>query len=459
MLWGIVLPLAGCATQDQLRQTEEQQGNAVQALKADADRSESVISDLRAEIKRTQKSVHGLEVALTEARARADAAKGQADSALSTSREFLANLLTVREEQRRQLDENGVAFAGLRRTAADLESRLQAQQRLIDQGAVAFNNAIRRLSVIEAGLQDAVRRATLLEAQAKTGQEADNGLARQLATLSKQSETLSKQSETLSKQNETLSKQVEQTRSVISSEGLLQMMRELEDVRRNSASLRGSIEELQQAQVDAATKSRNFYVDLDTRIQALKKVQTDFATQDRTSNLDLDTRIQALSKAQADFATQDKKLYLDLDTRIRALSKAQADSAQDKNSYLDLNTRIQALSKTQTDFAAQQKNLYFDLDTRIQALKKAQVDFATQDKNLYLDLDTRIQALIKAQADFAAQARAFYLDFDSRIQALKQNLPAPGPEGKVSIPAAPLPATTSISPVAPTAEAIRPVNQ
>ena len=452
MLWGIVLPLAGCATQDQLRQTEEQQGNAVQALKADADRSESVISDLRAEIKRTQKSVHGLEVALTEARARADAAKGQADSALSTSREFLANLLTVREEQRRQLDENGVAFAGLRRTAADLESRLQAQQRLIDQGAVAFNNAIRRLSVIEAGLQDAVRRATLLEAQAKTGQEADNGLARQLATLSKQSETLSKQ-------NETLSKQVEQTRSVISSEGLLQMMRELEDVRRNSASLRGSIEELQQAQVDAATKSRNFYVDLDTRIQALKKVQTDFATQDRTSNLDLDTRIQALSKAQADFATQDKKLYLDLDTRIRALSKAQADSAQDKNSYLDLNTRIQALSKTQTDFAAQQKNLYFDLDTRIQALKKAQVDFATQDKNLYLDLDTRIQALIKAQADFAAQARAFYLDFDSRIQALKQNLPAPGPEGKVSIPAAPLPATTSISPVAPTAEAIRPVNQ
>ena len=452
VLWGIVLPLAGCATQDQLRQTEEQQGNAVQALKADADRSESVISDLRAEIKRTQKSVHGLEVALTEARARADAAKGQADSALSTSREFLANLLTVREEQRRQLDENGVAFAGLRRTAADLESRLQAQQRLIDQGAVAFNNAIRRLSVIEAGLQDAVRRATLLEAQAKTGQEADNGLARQLATLSKQSETLSKQ-------NETLSKQVEQTRSVISSEGLLQMMRELEDVRRNSASLRGSIEELQQAQVDAATKSRNFYVDLDTRIQALKKVQTDFATQDRTSNLDLDTRIQALSKAQADFATQDKKLYLDLDTRIRALSKAQADSAQDKNSYLDLNTRIQALSKTQTDFAAQQKNLYFDLDTRIQALKKAQVDFATQDKNLYLDLDTRIQALIKAQADFAAQARAFYLDFDSRIQALKQNLPAPGPEGKVSIPAAPLPATTSNSPVAPTAEAIRPVNQ
>ncbi len=328
VLWGIVLPLAGCATQDQLRQTEEQQGNAVQALKADANRSESVISDLRAEIKRTQKSVHGLEVALTEARARADAAKGQADSALSTSREFLANLLTVREEQRRQLDENGVAFAGLRRTAADLESRLQAQQRLIDQGAVAFNNAIRRLSVIEAGLQDAVRRATLLEAQAKTGQEADNGLARQLATLSKQSETLSKQ-------NETLSKQVEQTRSVISSEGLLQMMRELEDVRRNSASLRGSIEELQQAQVDAATKGRNFYV----------------------------------------------------------------------------------------------------------------------------DLDTRIQALIKAQADFAAQARAFYLDFDSRIQALKQNLPAPGPEGKVSIPAAPLPATTSNSPVAPTAEAIRPVSQ
>lgn len=249
-LTGIVCAVAGCATQDQLRQTEAQQGQAVQVLRADADRSENVIAELRTEIKRTQDSVHGLEVALTDARARTDAAKVQADSALSTSREFLANLLAAREEERRQLDENGVAFADLRRKAADLESRLQAQQRLIDQGNVAFNDAIRRLMAIEAGLQEAGRGSTLLVAKAKAGQEADDGLTRQLATLRKQ---------------------VEETRSVINSEGLLQMLRDLEDVRHNSASLRGSIEELQKAQADSAAQARNYYLDLDSRVRQLKQ--------------------------------------------------------------------------------------------------------------------------------------------------------------------------------------------
>jgi chromosome segregation ATPase len=297
---GIVLAVAGCATQDQLRQTEAQQGQAVQALRAEADRSESVISELRAEIKRAQETAHGLEVALTDARARTDSAKAQADSALATSREFLANLLAAREEQRRQLDENGVAFSGLRRKTEDLESRLQAQQRLIDQGNVAFNNATRRLAVIEAGLQEAARRSTSLEVQAKAGQETDNALARQLATLGKQ---------------------VEETRAVITSEGLLQLMREQEEARRNAAALRGSIEELQKAQMDAATQIRNFYIDLDARIQALKKAQADLATLDKNSSLDLDSRIQALGKAQADLAAQVRNYYLDFDTRIQALQQ------------------------------------------------------------------------------------------------------------------------------------------
>jgi len=272
---GIVLAVAGCATQDQLRQTEAQQGQAVQALRAEANRSESVIAELRAEIKRAQETAHGLEVALTDARARTDSAKAQADSALATSREFLANLLAAREEQRRQLDENGAAFSGLRRKTEDLESRLQAQQRLIDQGNVAFNNATRRLTVIEAGLQEAARRSTSLEAQAKAGQDADNALARQLATLSKQ---------------------LEETRAVISSEGLLDLMREQEEGRRNSAALRGSIEELQKAQMDSATQAKNFYLDLDARIQALSKAQVDFAAQAKNYYLDFDTRIQTLKQ-------------------------------------------------------------------------------------------------------------------------------------------------------------------
>ncbi|HKB83523.1 MAG TPA: YbgF trimerization domain-containing protein [Burkholderiales bacterium] len=250
ILAGIVLTVAGCATQDELRQTEAQQGEAVQTLRAEANRNASVISDLRGQIKRTQESVHALEADLTEARVRADAAKAQADSALMTSREFLANLLAARDEQRRQLDESGITFADLRRKAADLESRLQAQQRLIDQGNVAFKDAIRRLIAVEAGLQEAGRRSGTLEAKANTGRESDVALSQQLAALRGQ---------------------VEETRSVISSEGLLQLMREMEDMRRSSASLRGLIDELQQAQANSTEQARHYYLDLDSRVRKLKQ--------------------------------------------------------------------------------------------------------------------------------------------------------------------------------------------
>ncbi len=51
----------------------------------------------------------------------------------------------------------------------------------------------------------------------------------------------------------------------------MQMMRELEGVRRNSASLRGTIEELQKAQADSAAQARNYYLDLDSRVRQLKQ--------------------------------------------------------------------------------------------------------------------------------------------------------------------------------------------
>jgi len=247
---GILLTLASCATQDQLRQNEAQQGYAVQALRADANRSESGLSDLRAEIRRTQDTVHELEVTLTDARAQTDAAKVQDDNALATSREFLANLIAAREEQRRQLEQNGVVFADLRRKLADLETRLQAQQRVLEQNASVLSDGSRRLYAIEAGLQEAGRRSTLLETQAKTAQETGDGLTRQLAGMRKE---------------------VEDTRAAMGSESLLQMMRELEDMRRNSASLRGSIDELRKAQADSAAQSKNYYLDLDSRVRQLKQ--------------------------------------------------------------------------------------------------------------------------------------------------------------------------------------------
>ncbi|HVY06444.1 MAG TPA: YbgF trimerization domain-containing protein [Burkholderiales bacterium] len=245
-----ILAMAGCATQDQLRQTEQQQGQVVQALRADAGRSESSIADLRSELRRTQQSVQSLEVSLAEARTRADAARTQADTALATSREFLDSLLAAREEQRRQLDESGRSFAELRRRTAELDQKLQAQQRLVDQSIVVYDDVVRRLIVVENGLQEEARRTTGLEARAKTGQETDDATTRQLVVLRKQ---------------------VEDTRSAISSEGLLQLMRGLEDVRRNSASLRGSIDELQKSQSDIATQIRNYYVDLDARLRLLKQ--------------------------------------------------------------------------------------------------------------------------------------------------------------------------------------------
>lgn len=276
-----VFAVGGCATQDQLRQTEAQsaeQNRAVQALRAGADRNQALIGELRGEIRRTQESVRRLEAALADSRARADAARVQADNAraqagnarvqadnaraqadnarvqadnaTAISRDFLTNLIAAREEQHRQLGENGAAFADLARRLADLESRLRAQQRLLEQGGAASSETSRRLAVVEAALAEAGRKSAALEAGARTGREADDSLTRQLATLRAK---------------------VEETRSVISSEGLLQMMRELEGVRRAAASLRGSVEELQQAQNDASARSRNYYLDLDTRIRVLQQ--------------------------------------------------------------------------------------------------------------------------------------------------------------------------------------------
>lgn len=351
---GVACVLAGCATQDELRRTEAQQGEAVQVLRAGVNRSESeigavrsnldrndraivelragmegnvrAIAEARAENRRLQQSVQGFEIALTDARARADAAKAQADNALATARDFLTNLLASREEQRRQLDANGVAFAELRRKSAELDSQLQLQQKLIDQRTAASTDAVRRLTAVETGLQEAGNRATVLETRAKSGQETDNGLTRQIATLGKQ---------------------LEETRAAISSEGLLQIRRELEDGRRSSASLQGMIDELQKAQTDSVERSKKLYVDLDFRIQAMQKALSEFNVQDKANRLDLDSRIQELTKAQAESA------------------------ALDKNAYIYLDTRIQALKKAQEDFAAQARNFHADLDARIRALRQS----------------------------------------------------------------------------------------
>src|SRR6185295_3758601 len=91
----VVLALAGCATPDQLRQTEAQtaeQGYAVKSLRAGQDASAGQIKELRSELSQTQQSVHVLEASVVETQARAEAAQ-------STSKELLASLVAAREEQ------------------------------------------------------------------------------------------------------------------------------------------------------------------------------------------------------------------------------------------------------------------------------------------------------------------------------------------------------------------------
>ena len=237
---------AGCVTQDQFRQTEVQsveQKQAVQSLRADAGRSESSISDLRSELKRTQSGLHDLEVALADLRSRTDANQ-------AATRDFLSNLVAARDEQRRQLADSNTAFTDLRRKLTDLETRLQAQQRMLEQTSASLTEANRRLAAAETGLVDAGKKATALEAKAKTGQETDATLTRQMQTLQVQ---------------------VTETRAVISSEGLLKLMRDLQSVQRDTAGLRGTIQELENGQAEAATRTRNFYTDLDARIQVLKE--------------------------------------------------------------------------------------------------------------------------------------------------------------------------------------------
>ncbi|MFL6580127.1 MAG: YbgF trimerization domain-containing protein [Burkholderiales bacterium] len=242
----LVLVMAGCATPDQLRQTEAQtaeQGYAVKSLRAGQDASAGQIKELRSELSQTQQSMHVLEAAVVDTQARADTAQ-------SASKELLASLVAAREEQRRQLDQNGAAFAELRRKSAEMDATLQVQKRALEQSASTYNDATRRLNEIDTKLQGVTRRAATLETKSGNAQVSDAIMTQQIAALSKE---------------------VADTRALINSEGLLQLMREVEDLRHNSAMLRGSIEELQKAQADAAVQIKNFYVDLDTRIRLMKQ--------------------------------------------------------------------------------------------------------------------------------------------------------------------------------------------
>lgn len=291
-LAGGLLLSAGCATQDQLRQTEADsasQRQAMAALRADVRRAETVTTELRAAIERNDAAIRQLGVQHAETRARAENAE-------SVSREFLASLLAVREEQRRQLDENGVAFADIRRRLNDLDTRLR-------QGSATFEDANRRLVAAEATLTVVGATAAELESEVRRQREADANHATQIAGLRTQ---------------------IEELRAAIGSESFLRMMREIESARQDTASLRGAFEELQKGQADAAVRFRNYYVDLDTRIRTMKQKMDEQLTRDLQGlgeeSAALRTRVDELKQDQADAAARSRSEREALNARMESLN-------------------------------------------------------------------------------------------------------------------------------------------
>ena len=291
-LAGGLLFAVGCATQDQLRQTEADsasQREAMAALRADVRRAESVTTELRAAIERNDAAIRQLGVQHAETRARAENAE-------SVSREFLASLLVVREEQRRQLDENGVAFADIRRRLNELDARLR-------QGSAAFEDANRRLVAAEATLATVAPAAAELGAETRRQREADEAQALQIAGLRTQ---------------------VEELRVAIGSESFLRMMREIESARQDTASLRGAFEELQKGQADNATRFRNYYVDLDTRIRTMKQKMDEQMTRDLQGLGEdaaaLRTRVEELKQDQAGADARSRSERDALNARIESLN-------------------------------------------------------------------------------------------------------------------------------------------
>jgi chromosome segregation ATPase len=299
-LAGGLLFAAGCATQDQLRQTEADsaaQRQAMAALRADVRRAESVSTELRAAIERNDAAIRQLGVQHAETRARAENAE-------KVSREFLASLLAVREEQRRQLDENGVAFAEIRRRLNELDARLR-------QGSAAFEEANRRLVAAQASLAELGSTAAKLEAEARRQRESGDAQDSQIAGLRTQVEAL---------------------RAALGSESFLRMMREIESARQDTASLRGAFEELQKGQADTATRFRNYYVDLDTRIRTMKQKIDEQMTRD----------LQGVGEHAAELRIRVDELKQSLaETEARGRGDREALKARIES----INSRIEALDR------------------------------------------------------------------------------------------------------------------
>lgn len=202
-------------------------------LEADRARADAASSRADAAALETQESVRLLQAELAEVRVRADAASAQADQAFAIATEFLSNLVDAREEQRSIVERNLKTFDALNLRLSAIEGLVVASDRQ-QQAELAQTNS--RTSELELRSQ-------------QTDQDLDQ-MRTQLADLYREGE---------------------EVRAAIDSGPMLRMLRDLETTQRDTAVLRGLMEEMQREQQEGRKRLQDYYVDLDTRIQALQE--------------------------------------------------------------------------------------------------------------------------------------------------------------------------------------------
>ncbi len=202
---------------------------------ADRTRADANSSRAEAEALKAQESVRLLQSELAEIRVRTDAATAQADKAFALATEFLSNLVETRDEQRMFVERNLKNLDALDERLSTVEGRVvEADQQR--QAQLAQTNS--RAAEVELKLQ-----------------QTDEELVQMRSQLTD------------------LYREGELTRAAIDSGPMLRMLRDLEATQRDTAVLRGLLEEMQSEQDQARERLRDYYVDLDTRIQALQESQ------------------------------------------------------------------------------------------------------------------------------------------------------------------------------------------
>lgn len=204
---------------------------------------------LAQEAQAAQEAILALQAELAEVKVRSDAASAQAGRALDIATEFLSNLVAAREEQRSLIARNLTTFDAM-------ENRLNAIE-----GRITETRKQRDADLAAAGVLSTDTQLKLRQADQELTQ-----LREQLAELNRKNE---------------------ETRAVVDSGAMLGMLRQLEATRRDTAVLRGALEEMQREQEEARKRVQNYYLDLDARIQTLQERDRE-ARKAGTGGLDAD---------------------------------------------------------------------------------------------------------------------------------------------------------------------------